>query len=674
MSEQFNHLFKPLDLGFTKLKNRFVMGSMHTGLEEVKSGFNRMAKYLEDRAAGGVGLIVTGGVAPNFAGRAAPFACQLSFPWQVSKHKKVTNAVHKHDTKILMQILHAGRYGYQPLCVSPSGIKSPISPFKPWKMSNFHIQKTIFDFANCAKLAQKAGYDGVEVMGSEGYLINQFLVTKTNKRTDEWGGTYEKRMSFPLEIIRAIRKKCGDEFIIMFRLSMLDLVDEGSSWKEIVQLAHELKKEGVNIINTGIGWHEARIPTIATKVPRAAFTWVTAKMKKEIDLPLVTTNRINRPEVAEKVLANGEADLISMARPYLADAELVNKAKEDRLDEINVCIACNQACLDHTFKGKVSSCLVNPFACYETELIVTKTDSKNIAVVGAGPSGMAFSVEAAKKGHQVTLFDHDHEIGGQFNMAKLIPGKEEFYETIKYYKRQLELKNVTLKLRTEFKDSDAHDFDEVIIATGVLPRKLKIEGIDHSKVVSYIDYLKNKKEIGSKVAVIGAGGIGFDVSEFLTHTEDSQSSMNKDDFFKEWGVDQTISSRGGIENIQAQVPKSSREVYLCQRKTSKMGKGLGKTTGWIHRIGLKNKGVHMLTGVTYNKISDLGLHISINNNEQILDVDQVIICAGQIPNDSLFESLKFKGIKVHKIGGAHTAGELDAKRAIKQGIVLALKI
>jgi 2,4-dienoyl-CoA reductase (NADPH2) len=674
MSEQFKKLFSPLDLGFVKLKNRFIMGSMHTGLEEVKGGFDRMAKYLQDRAAGGVGLIVTGGVAPNFAGRAAPFACQLSFPWQVSKHKKVTTAVHKYDTKILMQVLHTGRYGYHPLCVSPSGIKSPISPFKPWKMSGLHIQKTIFDFAHCAKLAQKAGYDGVEIMGSEGYLINQFLVTKTNKRTDQWGGSYENRMRFPLEIIRSIRKKCGQQFIIMFRLSMLDLVEEGSSWEEVVELAHQLKKEGVNIINTGIGWHEARIPTIATKVPRAAFTWVTAKMKKEIDIPLVTTNRINNPAIAENILENEEADLISMARPFLADPNIVNKARDNKLDEINICIACNQACLDHTFKGKVSTCLVNPFACYETELKPINTAHKRIAVVGAGPSGMAFSVEAAKKGHKITLFDKDSQIGGQFNMAKIIPGKEEFHETIRYYKRQLEIHNVSLNLNTEFSVSDSETFDEIIIATGVIPRDLKIEGIDHSKVMTYVDYLKHNKAIGDKVAVIGAGGIGFDVSEFLTHTEGSHPSLSKDEFFKEWGVDQTISSRGGIENVKSDFKQSPREVFLCQRKSTKMGKGLGKTTGWIHRMALKKRGVQMLTGVSYQRIDDQGLHISIDGEKQILAVDNIIVCAGQIPNDSLYDLLVFKGKSVHKIGGADAAGELDAKRAIKQGTLLALKI
>jgi 2,4-dienoyl-CoA reductase (NADPH2) len=673
MNEKHQDLFKPLDLGFTQLKNRFIMGSMHTGLEEVKNGNDRLVKYFEERAKGGVGLIVTGGISPNFAGRVSPLACQLSFPWQVKKHKKVTDAVHKNDSKILMQILHSGRYGYHPLCVSPSGIKSPISMFKPWKMNTLGIKKTLFDFSNCAKLAKKAGYDGVEIMGSEGYLINQFLVKKTNHRTDEWGGSYQNRMRFALEIVRGIRSSCGPNFIIMFRLSMLDLVEGGSSWEEVVELAHALKKEGVNIINTGIGWHETRLPTIATKVPRAAFTWVTAKMKKEIDIPLVTSNRINNPDVAAEVLANGDADLISMARPYLADPEFVNKTAAGKADEINTCIACNQACLDHTFKAQVSSCLVNPKACYETILVPKETKSKKIAVVGAGPAGMAFSVEAAMRGHKVTLFDKDSEIGGQFNMAKTIPGKEEFYETIRYFKKQIELKEIELILGQEFSEHDANGFDEVVVATGITPRVPRIEGINHPKVMGYVDYLKHKKEVGSKVAVVGAGGIGFDVCEFLTHV-DLGHPKTKDEFFKEWGVDQTITARAGIENVKPDFPASQREVYLCQRKTTKMGKGLGKTTGWIHRADLNKRGVNMLVGVEYKKIDDNGLHILEDGVARTLDVDHIIICAGQVPKDSLYNSLKDKGVSVHKIGGAHTAGELDAKRAIKQATVLALEI
>lgn len=671
-----NKLFEPLDLGFTKIRNRFVMGSMHTGLEEAKNGYERMAHYFGERAKGGVGLIITGGISPNLAGRVSPLASQLSFPWQVKHHKIVTEEVHKHDGKIALQILHSGRYGYHPFCVAPSRIKSPISMFKPWRLSNFGIQKTIFDFANTAKLAKKAGYDGVEVMGSEGYLINQFLCKRTNQRDDQWGGSYENRMRLPIEIVKRIRKACGPDFIIIYRLSALDLVEGGSSWEEIVQLGKEIEKAGANIINTGIGWHEARIPTIATCVPRAAFTWVTAKLKKEISLPVIAVNRINDPEVAENIIKDNEADMISMARPFLADAHLVNKMKENKGDEINTCIACNQACLDHTFQMKISTCLVNPFACYETELVSKPASrKKKLAVVGAGPAGLAFSVEASKRGHDVTLFDGHSEIGGQFNMAKQIPGKEEFYETLRYFSKMIEIHDINLILNTRVDVDDLKEFDEVIVATGVNPRAPKIDGIDHPKVLGYIDVLRHHKEVGKKVAVIGAGGIGFDVSEFLVHNPEHPSeSLDKESFFKRWGVDTQISTRGGVEGVKQEIPAPFRDIYLCQRKVTKLGAGLGKTTGWIHRQSLKQSKVEMLSGCEYLKIDDRGLHLKIDGEEKVLEVDNVIICAGQVSEDSLYKKLEQSGQKCHLIGGAKVAGELDAKRAIRDGVTLALEI
>jgi 2,4-dienoyl-CoA reductase (NADPH2) len=671
---KFPKLFTPLDLGFTKIKNRVIMGSMHTGLEEAKNGHDKLAEYYRQRAKGGVGLIVTGGVSPNFAGRVHPLACQLSFKWQVKHHQKITKAVHEEDGLICMQILHAGRYAYHPLAVSASRIKSPISPFKPWKLGRLGVKKTINDFINCASLAQDAGYDGVEVMGSEGYLLNQFLVKITNKRTDKWGGSYENRMQFPLEIVRGIREKCGENFIIIFRLSMLDLVPGGSSWEEIVTLAKEVEKAGATIINTGIGWHEARIPTIATMVPRAAFTWVTRKLKPEISIPLITTNRINAPHIAEEILSSGDADMVSMARPFLADPEIINKSFEGRVDEINTCIACNQACLDHTFKGKLSTCLVNPKACYETEYkFKPVTKSKRIAVVGAGPAGMAAATEAARRGHKVTLFDSAKEIGGQFNMAKLIPGKKEFYETLRYFRKQVEITNVDLRLETTVtaKELFSGGFDEFVIATGVTPRTPKINGVNHPMVLSYIDVLRGQKKVGKKVAIIGAGGIGFDIAEYLLHREDQ---MNVAEFLSYWGIDPGNNTRGGVDGINRVIEKPNREIYLCQRKTTKIGAGLGKTTGWIHRQSLKDMGVKMLAGVNYHGIDDRGLHISIDDKSQMLEVDTIILCAGQVSNDSLFEDLKAKGANVHKIGGAMLAGELDAKRAIKNGIDIAFKL
>jgi len=678
MTAPYSHLLSPLDLGFTTLKNRVLMGSMHTGLEEAKNGYERLAAYYGERAKGGVGLIVTGGIGPNFAGRVHPFASQLSFPWQVGHHKQITKAVHEYDGKICLQILHAGRYAYHPLNVSASAIKAPINKFKPFKLGEFGIRKTIWDYANCARLAQKAGYDGVEIMGSEGYLINQFICKRTNQRTDAWGGAYKNRIRFPLEIIRAVRKKVGENFIIIFRLSMLDLVEGGSTWEEVVELAKEVEKAGATIINTGIGWHEARIPTIATMVPRAAFSWVTEKMKGKVSIPLVTTNRINTPEVADEIISSGQADMVSMARPFLADPHFVLKAKENRADEINTCIGCNQACLDHTFKGQVSSCLVNPVACYETLRKPTQlVQKKKLAVVGAGPAGLAFSIEAKKRGHEVTLFDGASEIGGQFNVAKLIPGKEEFYETLRYFKKQLELHDIDLKLETKV---DAQtllegDFDEYIIATGIKPRMPNIPGITHPKVMNYLDVLKAGKPVGKRVAIIGAGGIGFDVAEFILHDPNHKSvSLSKEAFLKQWGIDPANTARGGIEGISESFPEPIREVTMLQRKPTKMGAGLGKTTGWVHRLELRKKAVKMMTGVTYEQIDDQGLHICIGDKKEVLDVDNVIICAGQLSANKLHKELCEKGAKSHLIGGAFKALELDAKQAILQGTELGFKI
>jgi len=674
MHNKYPKLFEPLDLGFTTIKNRTLMGSMHTGLEEVKDGYSRIAAYYAERAKGGVGLIVTGGISPNTAGWVAPFASKLTNIKTADKHKEITQAVHDNGGKICMQILHTGRYGYHPFSVAPSAKKSPISPFKPWALSKRGIEKTIKHFARAAKLAKHANYDGVEVMGSEGYLINQFIAPKTNHRTDEWGGSYENRIKFPLEIVRRIRKEVGTDFIIIFRLSMIDLVENGSNWEEVVILAKELEKAGVTILNTGIGWHEARIPTIATMVPRGAFTWVTNKMKKEVNIPLVTTNRINMPSVAEGILANGDADMVSMARPFLADPELVNKAEQGREDEINTCIGCNQACLDHIFSRKIASCLVNPRACNETELNYTQTSNKKkIAVVGSGPAGMAASTTLASRGHEVTLFESTSEIGGQFNIAKQVPGKEEFYETIRYFGKQIEITGVDLQLNTKADIDKLKSFDEVILATGIKPRTPQIEGVNHPKVLSYIEVLKDKKEVGKKVAIIGAGGIGFDVAEYITH-EGEATSQNLAAFLKEWGIDEKNEVRGGIEGITAQVAPSPREVVLLQRKESKIGAGLGKTTGWIHRISLKNKAVKMLNGVQYDKIDDQGLHITRRGKSEIMDVDTIILCAGQLSNTDLLADLEKAGVNTHLIGGAERAGELDAKRAIEQGSRLGAKL
>ena len=659
----FPNLLKPLDLGFTTLRNRTLMGSMHTGLEETKDGYNKMAKFFGERAKGGVGLIVTGGVAPNWEGWVKPFAGRMSNESHSKKHRVVTDAVHNEDGKICMQILHAGRYAYHPFSVSASNIKSPITPFSPRALTNSGVLSTINDYANSAYLAKMAGYDGVEIMGSEGYLINQFIVKHTNNRTDQWGGDYENRIKFPIEIVRKTREKVGKDFIIIYRLSMIDLIHDGSTWEEVVLLAKEIEKAGATIINSGIGWHEARIPTIATMVPRAAFSWVTQKLKGEI----------NMPDVAEQVIASGHADMVSMARPFLADGFWVQKAQENRVDEINTCIACNQACLDHTFKNKLASCLVNPRACHETELeIKQSTKPKTLAVVGAGPAGLAFSTTAASRGHKVQLFEAASEIGGQFNMAKLIPGKEEFYETIRYFNKQIELTGVKLHLNTVFNNKilDNQQFDEVIIATGVVPRKLNIEGSNLPNVVSYIEALKGEKQIGKKVAVIGAGGIGFDVCEFLTH-EGKSTTLDTQEWLKEWGIDPTNEVRGGIEGIKPVKPHSSREVVMLQRTKGKVGEKLGKTTGWIHRTTLKNKGVKTISGVEYLKIDGDGLHILRDKMPEIIQCDTIVVCAGQISLKELESITQAKGIKTHVIGGAFEAGELDAKKAIDQAVRLA---
>lgn len=671
----YPHLLAPLDLGFTTLKNRVLMGSMHVGLEEVPGGYERMAAFYAERAAGGVGLIVTGGISPNDAGVTFAGGSKLDTLEEAEKHKVITEAVHAAGGKIAMQILHTGRYSYQAENVAPSAIQAPINPVKPHALTSAEVLQTIDDFANCARLAQHAGYDGVEIMGSEGYLINEFIAARTNHRDDEWGGSYENRIRLPIEIVKRTREQVGAEFIIIYRLSMLDLVEGGSTLEEVIHLAKEIEKAGATIINTGIGWHEARIPTIATKVPRAAFTWVTEKLKGQVKVPLITSNRINTPEMGEYVIASGHADMVSMARPLLADSHFVNKAEAGKSDEINTCIGCNQACLDHIFSMKIATCLVNPRACYETELIFKETHTpKKIAVVGAGPAGLSFAIYAADRGHHVTIFEASNQIGGQFNIAKTIPGKEEFYETLRYFDRQIELRqNIQLKLNhtATLEELSDEQFDEVVIATGVSPRQLDIPGIDHPKVLSYLDVLKDKVKVGQRVAIIGAGGIGFDTAEYLTHAGES-ASLNAEKFYDEWGIDTSYANVGGLK--PAEVERSDREVYLIQRKSKSVGAGLGKTTGWIHRTGLKNRDVQMIAGANYEKIDDQGLHLTVNEQPKVLEVDHIIICAGQESYTAMFEQLEQAGKNVHLIGGAKEAGELDAKRAIRQGAELAAVI
>ena len=673
----YPYLLKPLDLGFTTIKNRVLMGSMHTGLEDRAKHYQKLATYFAKRAEGQVGLIVTGGIHPNIRAWGGPFGGFLKYKFQTKRHKIVTNAVHQADGKICMQILHTGRYGYHPFIVSPSGIKSPITPFKPKLMTVKDVENQIISFVNTAILAQSAGYDGVEIMGSEGYLINQFLVKHTNIRNDKWGNNYDNRTRFAKEIVERIRTAVGKDFIIIFRLSMLDLINQGSTWDEVVTLAKELEQLGVTIINTGIGWHEARIPTIATCVPSGAFTWVTEKMRPHVKLPLITTNRINTPEIAEQILASNNIDMVSMARPLLADANFVKKAIHNKADEINTCIGCNQACLDHIFERKRATCLVNPLACYETEYVIKPTNKiKSCAVIGGGPAGMACAKTLAERGHNVTLFEASDKLGGQFNLAANIPGKDDFFHTIRYFKAQFSKHNVNVQLNTAVNTSDLSAFDEVVVATGVKPRELTLEGIDHEKVIVYNELITKQKVAGKSVAIIGAGGIGFDIAEFLS--EDLSLKDSKDDvysnpeaFCREWGIDMNIAAEGGL--IKANHVKIPREIYLLQRKPGKLGKGLGKTTGWIHRIALKKRGVKNLAGCTYNKIDDQGLHITRNEQDEILDVDNIIICAGQVSVNGLYEELKDKQSS-HLIGGAQYAGELDAKRAIKQGVLLGAKL
>ena len=671
----YPHLLAPLDLGFTTLKNRVLMGSMHVGLEEVEGGYDRMAAFYAERAAGGVGLIVTGGISPNDHGVTFHGGSKLDTLEEAEKHKVITQAVHDAGGKIALQILHTGRYSYQAENVAPSAIQAPINPVKPHALTSAEVNQTIADFVNCAKLSQIAGYDGVEIMGSEGYLINEFIAARTNHRDDEWGGSYENRIRFPIEIVKRTRAEVGENFIIIYRLSMLDLVEGGSTLEEVIQLAKEIEKAGATIINTGIGWHEARIPTIATKVPRAAFTWVTKKLKGSVQIPLVTSNRINTPEMAEHVLAQGDADMVSMARPMLADAEFVLKAEQGRSDEINTCIGCNQACLDQIFSMQIATCLVNPRACYETELIFKESAvKKNIAVIGAGPAGLSFATYAADRGHQVTVFDAASQIGGQFNIAKTIPGKEEFYETLRYFKRKIELQpNIKLVLNhtATYEELSAESYDDIVVATGVTPRELSIEGIDHPKVLSYIEVLRERKPVGKKVAIIGAGGIGFDTAEYLSH-EGESGSLNPQKFYDEWGIDTSYAHVGGLK--QPVLEQSDREIYLLQRKAKAVGASLGKTTGWIHRTGLKHRDVKMIAGASYDKIDDQGLHITVNDQPTVLEVDHVIICAGQESYTAMYDQLKADGKNVHLIGGAKEAGELDAKRAIRQGAELAATI
>ncbi|MBR2514746.1 MAG: NADPH-dependent 2,4-dienoyl-CoA reductase [Halomonas sp.] len=664
----YPHLFRPLTLGHLTLPNRVLMGSMHTNLEEAPNGFERLAAFYAERARAGVSLIVTGGIAPNAEGAVFQGANALTEESQVQEHRQVVDAVHAAGGHLCMQILHAGRYAYSPELVAPSAIQAPINPFTPRALSSDDVEQQIADYVRCAQLAQQAGYDGVEVMGSEGYLINQFICQRTNQRDDEWGGSFEQRIRFPVEIVERIRAAVGERFLLIFRLSMIDLVEEGSTWEEVVQLGQAIEAAGANVINTGIGWHEARVPTIVTSVPRAAFTEVTKRIKSALSIPLITTNRINMPEVAERVLAEGHADMVSMARPFLADPEWVSKAEAGLAEEINTCIACNQACLDHTFMGKLTSCLVNPRACHETELGLDPAQTpKRVAVVGGGPAGLATAVAAASRGHQVVLFERRSELGGQFNYARKIPGKEEFNETLRYFRVMLEKHAVEVRLNTAATPDNLAEFDEVVIATGVMPRELALPGADHSSVLSYAEAIEQPERVGKRVAVIGAGGIGFDVSELLAHQ--GHTSLDLDAWCDEWGVDLAMGERGGLKPPMP--PASSREIVMLQRKNSKPGKNLGKTTGWVHRASLKQRGVKTLTGCEYLKIDDAGLHIRRDDEEQVLAVDTIVVCAGQESVRDLIAPLTQAGGRVHVIGGADEAAELDAKRAIDQGTRLA---
>ena len=679
--QKYPHLFAPLDLRFATLPNRVLMGSMHTGLEEAKGGFARLAAFYAARARGGVALIVTGGIAPNFVGRLEPRASQLSFGWQVAKHRLITDAVHAEGGRIALQVLHAGRYAYHPLAVAPSAVRSPITPFRPRALSRFGVARTLAAYARCAELARRAGYDGVEIMGSEGYLINQFVAARTNHRDDAFGGAFENRIRFAVDTVRRTRAAVGDDFIIIYRLSMLDLVDGGSTWDEVVALAQAVESAGATLINTGIGWHEARIPTIAPMVPRAAFTWVTARLRGAVSVPLIATNRINDPAVAEAILARGDADMVSMARPFLADAAFIAKAAAGRADDINTCIACNQACLDHIFERRIASCLVNPFACRETELVAAHAaQRRRIAIVGAGPAGLACAATAAERGHHVTLFDAAPSIGGQFNLARRIPGKEEFAETLRYFDRRLAELGVVRKLGAVAGADDVRGSDAVVIATGVVPRQPAIDGLAHERVASYVEIIEGRRVAGRRVAIIGAGGIGFDVAEFLTHDGDADGHASAGErhdaaierFRDEWGIDSTYARAGGIK--EAREPSPPREVFLLQRKTTKVGDGLAKTTGWIRRTLLRRRGVKMLAGVTYERIDDEGLHVRVDGERQVLAVDTIVVCAGQEPRRDLAQALDAQGIAYTLIGGADVAVELDAKRAIEQGTRVALSL
>ncbi|WP_328764396.1 MULTISPECIES: NADPH-dependent 2,4-dienoyl-CoA reductase [unclassified Streptomyces] len=674
MSSQsrYPHLLSPLDLGFTTLPNRVIMGSMHTGLEEHAGGFERLAAFYAERARGGAGLIVTGGIAPNDAGRPFEGGSRLTTEEEAAEHRVITEAVHAEGGKIAMQILHFGRYAYHKDLVAPSAIQAPISPFVPNELTDIEVERTIEDFVRAARLAKLAGYDGVEIMGSEGYLVNEFIAAATNKRTDRWGGAYENRVRFPLEIVRRTRAAVGEDFILIYRLSMLDLIPGGSTLDEVVHLAKEIEAAGATIINTGIGWHEARIPTIATSVPRGAYTWVTKRLMGAVSVPLVTSNRINTPEIAEELLADGRADLVSLARPFLADADFVAKAAAGRSETINTCIGCNQACLDHTFSGKITSCLVNPRACHETELVLSPTQlKKRVAVVGAGPAGLACAVSAAERGHTVTLFEASGHIGGQLDIARRIPGKEEFEETIRYFGTQLEARAVDVRLGTRADVETLQGYDEVVVATGVTPRIPDIEGVDHANVVSYLDVLRDGAPVGERVAVVGAGGIGFDVAEFLTDSGEG-ASQDPETYFRHWGVDTAYTGPGGLTAPERPAPP--RQVHLLQRKTTKVGAGLGTTTGWIHRAELKHRGVVSVAGATYDRIDDEGLHITVDGEQRLVPADTVVLCTGQEPRRDLYEALLAAGGRPHLIGGADVAAELDAKRAIRQGTELAASL